>query len=310
MVTLSHHTKLDATTRAAVGAFVHAVAAERGYAPLGETKRLELDADTDGWSALIARDDEELVGYAHLSWNDQDTGPQTAVRPRVVVEALADGRARQALEVRLLREAVRVLADRGGGLLWSWAHHVTDQALPQVALGFRVQRRLAVMQRSLAGLREPDWPDEVVLKRFRPGHDESAFLRVNNAAFAGHPENGNWDEAKLAERLAVDGITPNDLLMAWRGDQLLGFHWTRVHPGAVGEVYVLAVDPSAQNTGLGRSLLRAGLLHLAKRGCQEAMLYVDRAQVAAAALYRSEGFTRRYDEVCYETEVLPSGSSL
>jgi mycothiol synthase len=100
--------------------------------------------------------------------------------------------------------------------------------------------------------------------------------------------------------------------MAWRGQRLLGFHWTKWHAHdseempahePVGEVYVLAVHPEAQGLGLGRALLAAGLAHLYDRGCRLAVLYVDCSSSAAVALYRSAGFTVEYREVCYQDEV-------
>lgn len=312
MLALSHHTHLDTETRAAVSALFREVTAERGYEPLGESKRVELEGDAAGWSALLAHDDDALIGYAHLSWPDQAATENDAAstRPRAVVEVFSNGQPPQDIERELLSATLETVARQGGGRVWSWAHHVTDQAPPQVVLGFAVQRRLAVMCRALTELPAPHWPEGVSLATFRTEQDEQAFLRVNNAAFADHPENGGWEEAELSERLAVEGITPSDLLMAWRGSELLGFHWTRVHGDGTGEVYVLAVDPAAQGMGLGRSLLHAGLAHLADRGCEEVVLYVDCEDTPAVELYRSEGFERRYDEVCYETEAPPSGSSL
>jgi mycothiol synthase len=152
------------------------------------------------------------------------------------------------------------------------------------------------------------------VRAYRPGADDAALLAVNNAAFAGHPENGDWDAAELAERTSRDWFDPAGLLLAWRGEELLGFHWTKWHSHdsdetpahePVGEVYVLGVAPAAQGLGLGRVLLTAGLRHLHDRGCRLAMLYVDRANPSAVGLYESEGFETEYREVCYSDLVPP-----
>jgi mycothiol synthase len=75
---------------------------------------------------------------------------------------------------------------------------------------------------------------------------------------------------------------------------VIGFHWTKLHPDGLGEVYVLGVDPAAQGMHLGPSLLAAGLRHLAGRGAPEVLLYVEGDNQKALALYEHFGF-HRYD---------------
>ena len=86
--------------------------------------------------------------------------------------------------------------------------------------------------------------------------DDAELLRVNNAAFAWHPEQGGWTEADIAERRAEPWFDPAGLFMAFDVNtaKLLGFHWTKVHGEDLGEVYVVGVDPAAQGRGLGATL--------------------------------------------------------
>ena len=117
------------------------------------------------------------------------------------------------------------------------------------------------------------------------------MLRVNEAAFAGHPEQGGLDGAGLAERTAESWFDPAGLLMALdRDDHLVGFHWTKQHDAALGEVYVVAVGPDAQGRGLGRALTLAGLHYLAEKGVEEVELFVESDNDPARHLYSRLGF--------------------
>lgn len=323
MVRIEVRTEVDEATRAAILELIDTLTRIEGQRPVGEHKYAHLLRGGDAWVGVLAYDGERLVGYAHTRWNAPGAHPRMAAE--VVVLPGGDGpEAGADVERQLIEELRRVLARAGGGSLFLWQHRVAEPAETVPArLGFAVQRELAFMTRPLAQAPpDPAPPAGVALRAFRPGVDEDAFLEVNNAAFVGHLENGDWTRADLAERTARDWFSANDLLMAWRGDRLTGFHWTKWHAHdsdeapahePVGEVYVLAIHPDARGTGLGRYLLRAGVRHLWARGCHAAILYVDCANEAAVALYQAEGFTEESREICYEDRVEPgpaAGSEL
>lgn len=145
----------------------------------------------------------------------------------------------------------------------------------------------------------PPPPAGVRIRPFVPDTDREAWLTVNAAAFASHPEQGRWTVADLDARIAEEWFDPAGFLLAEResdGD-LLGFHWTKVHPDGGGEVYVLGMAPAAQGLGLGRVLLLAGLHHLAGRGCPYLLLYVDGDNIGADRLYRTVGFETHHTDV-------------
>jgi mycothiol synthase len=196
----------------------------------------------------------------------------------------------QGLGERLLEQA---LAERGHPGLQAWSHcdHPAAARLAEKH-GFAKVRELWVMRRPTS---EP-LPVVPVLtgakiRSFLAG-DEDELIRVNSAAFATHPEQGGMDAGNLAERMAQAWYEPEGLLVADAGEgRLLGYHWTKRHSPDVGEVYVVGVDPAAQGTGVGRALTVAGLKHLAARGVDEVILYVESDNEPAKAVYTKLGFT-------------------
>ncbi|MFI5895323.1 mycothiol synthase [Actinoplanes sp. NPDC051513] len=202
-----------------------------------------------------------------------------------------------------------LLASSGDGPLAFWAHgDLPGAAALAEKTGFKRARVLWQMRRSLADLpgSTSTLPDGVTLRHFRPGHDEQAWLEVNSRAFAHHPEQGQWTLADLRLREAEPWFDPAGFLLAVDiSDKLLGFHWTKVHPPAgddpaLGEIYVLGVDPGGHRRGLGVALSVAGLRHLADTGLTQALLYVDESNTAAVALYRKLGFEIFKTDVNYQ----------
>jgi mycothiol synthase len=173
-------------------------------------------------------------------------------------------------------------------------------------------RELVQMRRSLRDIRVPVSPvPGVRIRTYEGTSDDAEILRVNNAAFAHHPEQGGWTEAELAERRDEPWFDPEGLFLAFgapdsdQAGRLLGLHWTKLHPDqpGIGEVYVVGVDPSAQRRGLGQVLTAVGIESLARRlaGSSEptVMLYVESDNVAAVRTYQSLGFTTHSVDTAY-----------
>ena len=197
---------------------------------------------------------------------------------------------------------MRAAIERSGPRVRFWAHGTGPgaRAVADVC-GLRAARELIQMRRLLQDLPEPVVPVGVSVRAYRGPRDNPELLRVNNAAFDWHPEQGGWADADIAERIGEPWFDPSGLFLACDDatGALLGFHWTKVHAddvdGPVGEVYVVGVDPAAQGRGLGRALTLVGLDHLANRLAHvpepAVMLYVEADNVAAIRTYQGIGFT-------------------
>ncbi|MER6532410.1 mycothiol synthase [Streptomyces sp. 900105755] len=280
----------------AVRELLTAAAQADGQQPVSEQGRLQLSGGArEGVSHLLLSVGDELVGYAQL----EDTDPVEAPAAELVVHPAHRGHGHG----RALGSA---LLTASGKRLRVWAHggHSAARHLAQV-LGLTLFRELRQMRRSLTDLDLPDpkLPEGVTVRAFVPGRDDAAWLAVNAAAFAHHPEQGSLTQRDLDDRKAQPWFDPAGFFLAERGGELLGFHWTKVHDAeGLGEVYVLGVSPTAQGGGLGKSLTTIGLRHLAERGLPTAMLYVDADNTAAVAVYERLGFVTHETDLMYRTE--------
>jgi mycothiol synthase len=262
---------------AAVRRVVEAAAVADGSAPLDEAALLALRHGLVGTALWLA-------GSAGLAWR-HDGALDLAVDPAARGTGLGSALA-----------AVGT-ADPGPLTAWSHGDHPAAAVLAE-RHGFSRVRDLWVMRRPLHDL-PPAGPavEGVEVRSFEVGRDEEAFLALNAAAFASHPEQGGLTREGLEERMAEPWFDPAGFFLAWRGAELVGFHWTKVHPDDAGdrppygEVYVVGVSPLAQGGGLGRRLTLTGLEHLASRGLDEVLLYVEADNAPAVAVYSRLGFT-------------------
>ncbi|MFI9235965.1 mycothiol synthase [Streptomyces sp. NPDC053079] len=271
-------------------------AAVDGQPAVSEQGRLQLKGRREGVRHVLLSDaDKVLVGYGQL----EDSDPVEAPAGELVVHPDHRGRGHgRALGVALLTES--------GKRLRVWAHggHPAARHLAQV-LGLSLFRELRQMRRTLhdLDLPEPVLPEGVTVRTFRSGEDDAAWLAVNAAAFAHHPEQGSLTQRDLDDRKAEAWFDPKGFFLAERAGEIIGFHWTKIHADeGLGEVYVLGVRPGAQGGGLGKALTAVGLRHLAAQALPTAMLYVDADNLPAVAVYERLGFATHETDLMYRTE--------
>jgi mycothiol synthase len=302
----------DAEAAMRIERLLDRVEAADGHEPISEPKRAQLrrafdrgpassGPGSDGTFVSVLVTDasgRELIGVAHL----REGGADGSLAVELVVDPAHRGSDPDVAD-RLLTGALEAAAepgtlDRSGGghpatvrTVRFWAHHATpaDDRVAD-AHGLHLERELIQMRRPLPveGDRVP-----LAVRPFVPGVDESAWLAVNNRAFATHPEQGGWVLETLLAREREPWFDPDGFLLHEVDGQLAASCWTKVHATTdppMGEIYVISVDPAFHGRGLGRALTLAGLDWLSGAGLEVGMLYVDGANHTATTLYRSMGF--------------------
>jgi mycothiol synthase len=308
----------EAQAQAVLG-LVRAATDSDGVGPLSEHVMLHLRYGGDPRARnLLLVSDGELSGYAHLDPTDPVEGPSGEL-------VIHPAHRRQGLGLQLTRALV---AEAGPGPLRLWAHGDLPGAVAlAAAAGFERVRALWQMRRSLQSrLERPQLAEGITVRTFVPGQDEDAWIDLNSRAFAHHPEQGAWTREDLDLREREAWFDPSGFFLAERDGKLAGFHWTKIHgpadtpaPAAadggaparaheaIGEVYVVGVDPDQRGLGLGRALTLVGLQYLRSRGLFQVMLYVDESNTPAIKLYQSLGFTHWDTDVMFARR--PAGSA-
>jgi mycothiol synthase len=287
---------------AGVLSLIEHVTSVDGLHPLSEHVFLHLrhGGDDGGRHVLVRDDSERIVGYAHLDCTDMVEGPSA--------ELAVDPVARREGVGRLIIATLLEITADDGLRLWAHGEHAAAAHLAR-SMGFEQSRVLWQMRRSLfAPLAPAELPEGCTIRAFVPGIDDAAWLQVNSRAFAELHDQGSWTLDDLHRRMEEPWFSAAGFLIAECDGTVAGFHWTKVHGrkssgghdhDAIGEVYVVGVDPEYTGRGLGRALTLAGLHHLRARGLSQAMLYVDASNTSAIALYEGLGFSRWDTDVLY-----------
>jgi GNAT superfamily N-acetyltransferase len=149
----------------------------------------------------------------------------------------------------------------------------------------------------------PVAPESLTLRSVQPG-DETPVSRLAAAAF--HDYGGHYhaderlDPAKCDEvyeswayRSCVSRQVADDVLLALRGSELLGFVTLRLNSAAEGQVPLYAVAPALQGQGIGRVLISAAMRWFKARGASRMVISTQMTNLASQKVWLRLGFEPR-----------------
>ena len=300
---MQHLNHLSKSQQESVLALIKAAHDFDGTPPIAEHVLLHLRHGGDkSDSHIVFESENQVIAYAHLDTTDLVAGPS--------VEAVVHPNHRgKGLGSLILKEAIKVCGDKTR--IWS---HGDLPAAKAIATSLKLERLWSnlLMSRSLGDIQLVT--SKYPIRTFIPDLDNQAFLSLNNKVFANYPDQGGWSEDDLKVRLNEEWFDEKGFFVAEDKGELIGFCWTKIHGAhthsrngedddhghdALGEIYVLAVNPDYKGQGVGRDLTITGLNYLKYQGLNNVMLYVGVENKPAFNLYKSIGFNEFGSDVMY-----------
>jgi mycothiol synthase len=303
---LQHLNHLSKSQQEGVLALIKAAQNFDGTPPIAEHVLLHLRHGGDkSDSHLIIQENNQVIAYAHIDATDLVAGPS--------VEAVVHPNHRgKGLGSLILKEAIKVCGDKTR--IWS---HGDLPAARAIAASLNLERLWSnlLMSKPLGGIQPVI--SKYPIRKFIPDFDNQPFLSLNNKVFANYPDQGGWVEDDLMIRLNESWFDEKGFFVAEDKGELIGFCWTKIHGAhthshsgededhgheALGEIYVLAVNPDYKGQGVGRDLTITGLNYLKHQGLNNVMLYVGVENKPAFNLYKSLGFNEFGSDVMYRVK--------
>jgi len=134
-------------------------------------------------------------------------------------------------------------------------------------------------------------PSELVIRRYEDTDRDAVWELHNLALYAvgAHVGNGPWDDdLHHVSEVYLDGR--GEFLVGLLGGRVVAMGALRRHDDVTAEVKRMRVHPATQRHGFGRAILLRLEERAIRLGYRRLVLDTTERQVAAIALYRSEGF--------------------
>lgn len=255
-----------------------------------------LAGDPDG--TVVAVDGDTIVGYCTPRHDDLTVHP--AHRRR------GHGR-------RLVAAALELVRSRGLPRLVLYGPADREPAAGFIeALGFTYNSSLWLFELAPSvEVPAPLFPDDVVVRSFRPDSDLSRYVELANASFRDHPTPMTFSDRGVAHTHGLPDFDPGGIvLVSPRDEPDRPIAWAKVEHEVTeagdrrGFVSFVGVLPEWRGRGIGRELLRWGIAYVRAAGAGTIELNVEATNERALGLYKRTGFT---PEVEWPHFALPTG---
>lgn len=252
----------------------------------------------DPEGTLVAIADDTIVGYCTPRHDDLTVHPDHRRR--------GHGR-------RLVAAALDLVRSRGLSQLVLYGPSDREPAAAFIAaMGFTYQSSMWMFE--LAPSVEvpgPVFPEDVVVRAYKPESDLSTFVDLAMASFHDHATPLTFTEQGVGHVHAMPDFDPEGILFVVpREEPDRPIAWTKVEHELTdagvrrGHIAFIGVLPEWRRRGLGQELLRWGIGYVRAAGAETIELSVEAANDRALGLYRRTGFT---PEVEWPHYALPTG---
>ena len=164
-------------------------------------------------------------------------------------------------------------------------------------LGFTFIRHFLEMRLAISDVQLPPAQQGAASSRKLKRGEEYLLTEIQNRCFAGTWGFNPNTEEEITYRLNMHGRSPDDVILNYMEDRLVGYCWTIIDAKenkktdkSKGLIHMLGVDPHYRQQEIGRTILLNGLEDLKARGVDIVELTVDGENKAACSLYMSVGF--------------------
>lgn len=261
-------------------------------------------------NAFMVVEGDKVLGYARILRNRDGTINRHHVSFRLTPDLQKNGSLFDELFARVEDRLNEISGEYDSGLqirLNCYDQEEKPLAAAFERHGFKLVRYFARLDRKdISGLEKPVLPERVTVRRFEPEQEQQEYLEAYNHACEGDFEFHPSSTEMLGQFLKTPFYQAERCFVAKSDGRIIGFCENYLIPererdGILwGIVSDLGVVPEQRGRGVGRALIRHGMLALRDAGAESLCLWMDYANpFGAKKLYHSEGFRDRYVSRAY-----------